>query len=62
MAGLAVDSRAVRDGFLFAALPGSAAHGAAYVPVALRQGAVAILTDAEGARLAAERCRAAMPR
>lgn len=52
--GLAVDSRAVRPGVLFAALPGSAAHGAAYVPAALRQGAAAILTDAEGARLAAE--------
>jgi UDP-N-acetylmuramoyl-L-alanyl-D-glutamate--2,6-diaminopimelate ligase len=51
--GLAADSRAVRDGVLFAALPGSAAHGAAYVPAALRQGAAAILTDAEGARLAA---------
>jgi UDP-N-acetylmuramoyl-L-alanyl-D-glutamate--2,6-diaminopimelate ligase len=51
--GLAADSRAVRDGVLFAALPGSAAHGAAFVPAALRQGAAAILTDAEGARLAA---------
>jgi UDP-N-acetylmuramoyl-L-alanyl-D-glutamate--2,6-diaminopimelate ligase len=50
--GLAVDSRAVREGFLFAALPGSAVHGAQYVAQALRQGAGAILTDPEGARLA----------
>ncbi len=52
IAGLAVDSRAVRDGFLFAALPGSAAHGADYIPAALKQGAAAILTDPEGARQA----------
>jgi len=50
--GLAVDSRAVQGGFLFAALPGTAAHGAQFVPQALRQGAAAILTDPEGARLA----------
>jgi UDP-N-acetylmuramoyl-L-alanyl-D-glutamate--2,6-diaminopimelate ligase len=52
--GLAVDSRAVRNGFLFAALPGSAAHGAQFIPQALRQGASAVLTDPEGARLAQE--------
>ncbi len=50
--GLAVDSRAVREGFLFAALPGVRAHGAEFVGLALKQGAAAILTDAEGARLA----------
>jgi UDP-N-acetylmuramoyl-L-alanyl-D-glutamate--2,6-diaminopimelate ligase len=52
--GLAVDSRAVGDGFLFAALPGSAAHGASFIQAALDRGAGAVLTDAEGARLAAE--------
>jgi UDP-N-acetylmuramoyl-L-alanyl-D-glutamate--2,6-diaminopimelate ligase len=52
--GLAVDSRAVRPGFLFAALPGSLLHGAEFADPALRMGAAAILTDAEGARLAAE--------
>ncbi|PZQ96853.1 MAG: UDP-N-acetylmuramoyl-L-alanyl-D-glutamate--2,6-diaminopimelate ligase [Cereibacter sphaeroides] len=50
--GLAVDSRAVRPGFLFAALPGAAVHGAEYIGTALKQGAVAILTDATGARMA----------
>ncbi|CUH76077.1 UDP-N-acetylmuramoyl-L-alanyl-D-glutamate--2,6-diaminopimelate ligase [Tropicibacter naphthalenivorans] len=52
--GLAVDSREVQDGFLFAALPGTRVHGAEFIQFALRQGAGAILTDAEGARIAAE--------
>ena len=52
--GLSVDSRQVRDGHLFAALPGSTAHGADFISYALRQGAAAILTDREGARIAAE--------
>ena len=52
--GLAVDSREVRAGYLFAALPGTRMHGASFIPTALAQGAGAILTDAEGARLAAD--------
>ncbi|MFW2588252.1 UDP-N-acetylmuramoyl-L-alanyl-D-glutamate--2,6-diaminopimelate ligase [Sagittula sp. SSi028] len=52
--GLAVDSRDVKDGYLFAALPGVRMHGAEFIQYALRQGAGAILTDAEGARIAAE--------
>jgi UDP-N-acetylmuramoyl-L-alanyl-D-glutamate--2,6-diaminopimelate ligase len=51
--GLAVDSRKVREGMLFAALPGSRMHGAEFVSYALRMGAAAVLTDAEGARIAA---------
>jgi UDP-N-acetylmuramoyl-L-alanyl-D-glutamate--2,6-diaminopimelate ligase len=50
--GLAVDSRQVRPGFLFAALPGSRAHGAEFIAYALRMEAAAILTDREGAELA----------
>ncbi|SFT82062.1 UDP-N-acetylmuramoyl-L-alanyl-D-glutamate--2,6-diaminopimelate ligase [Sedimentitalea nanhaiensis] len=50
--GLAVDSREVREGFLFAALPGTRVHGGEFIQYALRMGAAAILTDAEGARLA----------
>ncbi|MDX5382130.1 MAG: UDP-N-acetylmuramoyl-L-alanyl-D-glutamate--2,6-diaminopimelate ligase [Rhodobacterales bacterium] len=57
--GLAVDSREVRAGTLFAALPGTRVHGASFIPTALEQGAVAILTDAEGARLAADALAAA---
>ena len=51
--GLSVDSRKVAAGHLFAALPGSRAHGAAFIGDALARGAVAVLTDAEGARRAA---------
>src|SRR5690606_11282931 len=52
--GIAVDSRLVREGNLFAALPGTRVHGAEFVPVALRQGAGSILTDRAGAELARE--------
>ena len=52
--GIAVDSRKIRPGMLFAALPGSRVHGAEFIPYALRMEAGAILTDAEGARLAEE--------
>ncbi|MEM1237668.1 MAG: UDP-N-acetylmuramoyl-L-alanyl-D-glutamate--2,6-diaminopimelate ligase [Pseudomonadota bacterium] len=54
VSGLAVDSREVKPGFLFAALPGSNVHGAEFAQYALRQGASVILTDAEGARIAAD--------
>ncbi|QYX58560.1 UDP-N-acetylmuramoyl-L-alanyl-D-glutamate--2,6-diaminopimelate ligase [Roseovarius sp. SCSIO 43702] len=50
--GLAVDSREVREGYLFAALPGTRVHGGEFIQYALRQGAGAILTDAEGAMIA----------
>jgi len=53
LTGLTADSRAVGQGMLFAALPGTAVHGAGFIPAALAQGAAAILTDADGARLAA---------
>lgn len=49
--GLAVDSRLVRPGFLFAALPGTRVHGASFAAGVLKAGAAAILTDVEGARL-----------
>ena len=52
--GLAVDSRAVKPGMLFAALPGATAHGAEFIQYALRMGAGAVLTDPAGAQLAAE--------
>ncbi|PTQ71358.1 UDP-N-acetylmuramoyl-L-alanyl-D-glutamate--2,6-diaminopimelate ligase [Celeribacter persicus] len=51
--GLSVDSRRVQDGHLFAALPGARAHGAEFLPMALSMGARAVLTDPEGARIAA---------
>ncbi|WP_337924702.1 UDP-N-acetylmuramoyl-L-alanyl-D-glutamate--2,6-diaminopimelate ligase [Szabonella alba] len=52
--GLCIDSRKAGPGVLFAALPGSVIHGAAYAEGALARGAVALLTDAEGAALATE--------
>lgn len=52
--GITVDSRAVKEGELFAALPGSVVHGAKFIPGALANGAAAILTDAEGAGIAAQ--------
>jgi len=45
IAGLTLDSRAVKPGFLFAALPGFKQHGSAFIPQALEQGASVILTD-----------------
>ena len=51
---LTLDSRAVRDGTLFAALPGSRMHGAEFIGPALCMGAAAILTDTDGARIAAD--------
>ncbi|MCL6606718.1 MAG: UDP-N-acetylmuramoyl-L-alanyl-D-glutamate--2,6-diaminopimelate ligase [Geminicoccaceae bacterium] len=43
--GLALDSRRVRPGDLFAALPGSRADGLAFVEAAVAAGAVAVLGD-----------------
>jgi len=57
--GLAVDSREVRPGHLFAALPGSRVHGAEFASTALDNQAAAILTDAEGARIAGPAIEAA---
>lgn len=46
--GVTLDSRAVRTGDLYAALPGSNTHGASFAPSAADSGAAAILTDAAG--------------
>ena len=52
--GLSVDSREVKPGHLFAALPGTKVHGAEFIQYALRMKATAILTDPEGAAIAAD--------
>ena len=54
LSGLTVDSRAVRPGLLFAALPGARVHGAAFIDMALAKGAAAVLTDPAGAAMAAD--------
>jgi UDP-N-acetylmuramoyl-L-alanyl-D-glutamate--2,6-diaminopimelate ligase len=51
---IALDSRNVVRGGLFAALPGTQVHGAAFIPYAIRMGAAAILTDPAGAAMAAD--------
>ena len=45
--GLTADSRAVRPGYLFAALRGGETDGARFIPDALARGAVAVLAGAE---------------
>ncbi|MDP7152491.1 MAG: UDP-N-acetylmuramoyl-L-alanyl-D-glutamate--2,6-diaminopimelate ligase [Paracoccaceae bacterium] len=52
--GIAVDSRDVRPGHLFAALPGVNAHGASFIATALKNGAAAVLTNMAGANIAAD--------
>ena len=44
VAGLTADSREVRPGWLFAALPGSRMDGRSYIDDALARGACAVLT------------------
>lgn len=43
--GIAVDSRRVRDGFLFAAVPGLKHDGADFIDDALKRGAVAVVSE-----------------
>jgi len=51
LTGVRLDSRRVRPGDLFVALPGMQVHGAQFAQQAIDAGAVAILTDPDGARL-----------
>ncbi len=54
VSGLALDSRKVARGTLFAALPGTQVHGGEFIHYAVRMGASAVLTDRAGAALAAD--------
>ncbi|MCU1569285.1 MAG: UDP-N-acetylmuramyl peptide synthase [Naasia sp.] len=51
--GVSVDSRDIEDGDLYVGLRGARSHGAAYAAEVRERGAVALLTDPEGAELAA---------
>ena len=51
--GVSLSSQRVRPGDLYAALPGSRAHGMEFAAAAVRAGAVAVLTDPAGAEAAA---------
>ena len=48
--GLSLSSNSIQPGDLFIALPGEKAHGADYAADAIARGAVAVLTDADGAQ------------
>jgi UDP-N-acetylmuramoyl-L-alanyl-D-glutamate--2,6-diaminopimelate ligase len=52
--GVSQSTGSVRPGDLFAALPGARVHGAQFVPEVARAGAVAILTDPDGAAMMGE--------
>ncbi|HEY7901589.1 MAG TPA: UDP-N-acetylmuramoyl-L-alanyl-D-glutamate--2,6-diaminopimelate ligase [Caulobacteraceae bacterium] len=60
--GVTADSRRVRPGYLFAALPGSSNDGRRFVPAALDAGAAAILSGEDLPGLSAPVVRAADPR
>ncbi|KQY06519.1 UDP-N-acetylmuramoylalanyl-D-glutamate--2,6-diaminopimelate ligase [Mycobacterium sp. Root135] len=51
--GVTLRSQDVQPGDLFAALPGARSHGAKFAADAVRQGAVALLTDEAGAQVIA---------
>ncbi|WP_162451914.1 UDP-N-acetylmuramoyl-L-alanyl-D-glutamate--2,6-diaminopimelate ligase [Phytoactinopolyspora mesophila] len=52
VSGITHDSRQVRPGDLYAALPGAVTHGARFIDAAVGAGAAAVLTDEEGAEIA----------
>ncbi len=52
--GISLDSRRVRPGDLYCALPGANTHGAHFASNAITSGAVAIVTDLEGEALVRE--------
>ncbi len=60
--GLTSDSRAVKPGMLFAALPGTAVDGAAYIPQAVAAGASAVLCGEGAAVSGVPAIRVANPR
>ncbi len=53
LTGVSLSSQRIRNGDLYAALPGARAHGASYAAAAVAAGAVAVLTDHAGAELCA---------
>jgi UDP-N-acetylmuramoyl-L-alanyl-D-glutamate--2,6-diaminopimelate ligase len=54
LTGVTLDSRAVRPGDLYAALPGFTTHGARFAGQAASNGGAAVLTDPAGAAIIAE--------
>ncbi|CAA9378925.1 MAG: UDP-N-acetylmuramoylalanyl-D-glutamate--L-lysine ligase [uncultured Nocardioides sp.] len=58
VSGMSLSTQRIQAGDLYAALPGSRLHGATFAADALAAGAVAVLTDEEGARMLAPGCAA----
>jgi UDP-N-acetylmuramoyl-L-alanyl-D-glutamate--2,6-diaminopimelate ligase len=56
--GVTLRGQDARRGDLFAALPGASSHGAKYAADAVARGAVAVLTDAAGEQIMADRVTA----
>ena len=52
--GISLSTQRIHPGDVYAALPGTRVHGATYAAQAVAAGAVAVLTDAAGAELAAD--------
>jgi len=52
--GISMNTNDLRQGDLFVAMPGLKTHGASYIDVAKKLGAVAYITDSAGQKLAAE--------
>lgn len=52
--GVSIDSRSVAEGDLYVGLPGNLTHGARFALTAAAAGAVAVVTDADGAVMAAD--------
>ncbi len=61
LTGVTLDSRRVRPGDLYAALPGYTTHGARFAAQAVAAGAAALLTDPEGAAIVAAAGSPAVP-
>jgi len=59
--GLTVDSREVRDGWLFVAVPGTRLDGADFIQYAVRQGAAGVIATPEGAAKGAADLGRALP-
>jgi UDP-N-acetylmuramoyl-L-alanyl-D-glutamate--2,6-diaminopimelate ligase len=60
--GLTADSRAVKPGFVFAALPGTSVDGARFIPQAIAAGAVAVVAGADAERASVPLIRSDDPR
>ena len=54
VSGISMNTNDLRQGDLFVAMPGLKTHGANFVSKAIENGAVALITDAEGLSIAAE--------